>query len=321
MNRPVGRLFAIVDALQRRGRTTTAELAGELGVSERTAQRDLARLQELGITLDTTPGRSGGVSLAPGSVLLPLRFTDDELLALGLGVRLAARAVDGTLEQAAVRAFRRLEQVLTEETRTKLEALGQALALEPPGEPTGRVESLTVLELARAVHQTRTLVVRYAAPGNKESTRRVDPYGLARLHGHWYLVGYCHVRSGLRTFRVDRLRGFRSDGGTFVRPEAFDAFQAVATSLTRAQRPLICKIRLFTTVERVSHLRATPEMLVEPDPQGVLLTARAHEDHLEDLALDLLNLSCGLVVLEPPALKKAFADLGKRAAGAAGVAA
>ena len=36
--------------------------------------------------------------------------------------------------------------------------------------------------------------------------RRVDPYGLALRRGVWTLVGYCHLRQGLRTFHVHRIR-------------------------------------------------------------------------------------------------------------------
>ncbi len=34
----------------------------------------------------------------------------------------------------------------------------------------------------------------------------MDPYGLALRRGVWTLVGYCHLRQGLRTFHVHRIR-------------------------------------------------------------------------------------------------------------------
>ncbi len=74
-----GRLFKIVDLLQSAQRLTTGELAHRLGVSERTVSRDIGRLQELELPVEVTPGRQGGVSLAPGALLPALRFTDDEV--------------------------------------------------------------------------------------------------------------------------------------------------------------------------------------------------------------------------------------------------
>ncbi|MGH7296787.1 MAG: helix-turn-helix transcriptional regulator, partial [Polyangiaceae bacterium] len=35
----------------------------------------------------------------------------------------------------------------------------------------------------------------------------VDPYGLGFARGAWYLVGYDHTRTALRSFRLDRIRG------------------------------------------------------------------------------------------------------------------
>lgn len=308
---PARRLFALVDLLQSRGRATTPELARHLGVSERTLRRDLGRLRELDIPVEVNPGRAGGVSLPPGSLLPPLRFTDDELLALVLGVNLVSQTGDATLERASSRAVRRL-QVLTEGTRTRLEALDHALALGPPGVSSSNVASLTVLELAEAVHQRRTLELRYASRG-QASLRRVDPYGLARLYGRWYLVGYCHLRRDLRTFRLDRIRSFVGGAESFVRPEGLDAFDEIARSVALAQRPVRCQVRLFVSMERASRLLPGTDALLEPDPQGVLLTVRAHADYLEHVALELLGMFCKLEILEPPELKKAFVALGERA--------
>jgi predicted DNA-binding transcriptional regulator YafY len=312
----VTRLFTIIDFLQSHGQATTPELARSLGVSERTVQRDLVRLLALDIAVETTPGRSGGVSLAPGSLLSPLRFTNDELLALALGVKLVARLGDATLTTASSRAFKRLEQVLTEKTRTRLTALSHVLALESPTPVrTSKVESLTVLELAEAVHHQKTLELRYASSKRKESLRHVDPYGLARLYGNWYLVGYCHLRLDLRTFRVDRIRSFQSKRMTFVKPNDFDTYGEVVRSLNKAplEQAVLCRIRLFTNMEEASRLLPSVEALLEPDPKGVLLTAQVPVNYLKDFTLNFLALSCQLEVVEPRELKEAFLDMAKRA--------
>ncbi len=312
----VTRLFAIVDFLQSHGHTTTPELARALDVSERTVQRDLVRLHELDIAVEGIPGRTGGVSLAPGSLLSPLRFTEDELLALGLGVKLVARMGDAALEKASSRAFKRLEQVLTKRTRMQLEALTGALALKPPKTlKRSKVESFTLLELAEAVHKKQTLELRYASPKREESLRQVDPYGLAQLYGNWYLVGYCHLRLDLRTFRVDRIRSFQSKSTTFVKPNGFDTYSETVRSLNKAplEHAVLCRVRLFTTMEEASKLLPLLEALLEPTTEGILLTAQVPTKYLENFALKLLELPSQLEVLKPPALQEAFVTLGKRA--------
>jgi len=37
-----------------------------------------------------------------------------------------------------------------------------------------------------------------------ETERAVDPYGVLYRNGGWYMGGYCHLRQGLRAFRLDR---------------------------------------------------------------------------------------------------------------------
>lgn len=112
-----GRLFKMVDLLQSTQRLTTKDLAHRLGVSERTVSRDIGRLQNLDLPVEVTPGRQGGVSLAPGALLPALRFTDDEALALGYGLLLARRAGSVALEQATQSASERLSNVLGERSR------------------------------------------------------------------------------------------------------------------------------------------------------------------------------------------------------------
>jgi predicted DNA-binding transcriptional regulator YafY len=316
VNEVAPRLFAIVDFLQSHGQTTTPEIARALSVSERTVQRDLVRLQALDIAIEAVPGRAGGVSLAPGSLLSPLRFTEDELLALGLGINLVARLGDATLEQASSRAFKRLEQVLTAPTRTRLEALTATLSLKPSKAlKRSKVESFALLELAEATHKGQTLELRYISPGRAESLRRVDPYGLAQLYGHWYLVGYCHLRLGLRTFRVDRIRGFQRSNDNFAKPEDFDTYGETVRSLNRAplEHAVLCRVRLSATLEEASQRLPSFEALLEPTAEGVLLTAQVPTEYLQSFALKLLDLPHSLEVLEPDALQQTFVMLGERA--------
>lgn len=76
------------------------------------------------------------------------------------------------------------------------------IQLEQPGaHDTGLAGKLIDATAAR-----RTVTIAYRSAGSKKKTRRdVDPYGLFVRGGFWYLYGYCHLRKGPRTFRLDRL--------------------------------------------------------------------------------------------------------------------
>ena len=45
--------------------------------------------------------------------------------------------------------------------------------------------------------------------GQRTERRRVEPYGLAGSQDHWYLMAWCRLRGGGRSFRLDRMQGAR----------------------------------------------------------------------------------------------------------------
>jgi predicted DNA-binding transcriptional regulator YafY len=61
-----GRLVTLMLLLHRHGRMTARELAGHLGVSERTVLRDLEALSGVGVPVYAVRGRSGGFRLLEG---------------------------------------------------------------------------------------------------------------------------------------------------------------------------------------------------------------------------------------------------------------
>lgn len=311
------RLFRLVDLLQARGASTTADLAAALGVSERTVRRDLVRLADLDIPVQARPGRGGGVSVEPGALLAPLRFTDDELLAVHLGLLTLRPGRDGALACAAASAARRLETVLTPRARDRARALVDAVAAPPSRrgpDASGGADAERVLQIAEAVHARRRLRMRYGSPTSGETTREVDPYGLVRLE-RWYLAAHCHLRGALRTFRLDRIRALGATGASFERPGDFDAFGSVTASIALAPVPgsVLCRVHLETDIESAAAVLPPTAVFLEPVDDGVLLSTRAWEDELPHTALHLLRLPWRVTILEPEDLRDALRAVAARA--------
>src|SRR5919198_3266560 len=86
MYSPVTRLLTVLDLLQSRPNITAAQLAERLQVNARSARRYIVMLQDLGIPVEAERGRAGGYSLRPGYKLPPLMWTEDEALAITLGL-------------------------------------------------------------------------------------------------------------------------------------------------------------------------------------------------------------------------------------------
>jgi proteasome accessory factor B len=63
-----------------------------------------------------------------------------------------------------------------------------------------------------AIAARKSVQLSYFSPRAQAVTeRRVDPHGLAMRRGVWCLVGYCHLRQGVRTFFVHRIRSLSTN--------------------------------------------------------------------------------------------------------------
>lgn len=195
---------------------TAAEIAERLELDVRTVYRYMDDLLTSGVPISAESGPAGGYRLLPGFRGAPLFFSPDELAALAHAARLAS-AVGHPDEGALGSAFRKVEQTLTAEQSATLERRREVLAVatERPGAPP------LVGQLERAAAERVQLRLRYRK-AEAETDRIVDPHALFHRGEHWYLVGYCHLRSALREFRLDRIRAYLPTGERFTPDPAFD---------------------------------------------------------------------------------------------------
>jgi len=105
MARPTARVLSLLELLQSGGVRTVAELAGRLGVDERTVRRYADHLIDLDVPVESVRGRYGGYRLGSGYRMPPLMLSDDEALAVMLGLVAGRRTglvtTTGTAEIAA----------------------------------------------------------------------------------------------------------------------------------------------------------------------------------------------------------------------------
>jgi predicted DNA-binding transcriptional regulator YafY len=209
--------------LQRWGTIKASELAEELGVSERTVHRYMGMLDELGIPIYSERGPYGGFSLVRGYKLPPLIFTPEEATALYLGASLVKDIWGASYFDAAVGATAKLDNVLPDALLQEVKQAQRGLLV------TGWLRrdygpwAPILDDLRRSVAQRRQLRLVYQSFHRQVSERTVDPYALALQWGNWYLVGLCHLRDELRTFRVDRIQEVELADETFEVPAGFSA--------------------------------------------------------------------------------------------------
>jgi len=155
MTETSGRLLQLLSLLQARRDWSGTELAERLGVSGRTIRRDVERLRQLGYPVDSLTGPAGGYRLRAGTEIPPLLLNDDEAIAIAVGLRTAARSSVSGIEETAVQALVKLEQVLPSNLRRRVQALGSAMISPPVGGPTVDPQHLTVIAAPRAPTRRR----------------------------------------------------------------------------------------------------------------------------------------------------------------------
>jgi predicted DNA-binding transcriptional regulator YafY len=314
MYHPTTRVLTVLELLQAHQRLSGPELAARLEVNIRTVRHYITLLQDLGIPIEAERGRHGGYRLRPGFKLPPLMFTEDEALALTLGL-LAVRRLGLTAAAPAVEgALAKVERVMPATLRARVRAVQETLVIDDSSS-YGAPASATVLTFSIATQQRRRVRMLYRAWSDRETERALDPYGVVYYDGRWFAVGYCHLREGLRMFRLDRVLHAELRDETFTRPDDFDSLAYVVHSLATAPGVWTVEALLETTLELARQRVPASMATLEPTPEGVLL--RCHVENLDWIARFLVGLGCPLVVRRPPELREVFRRLAVEIAEAA----
>ncbi len=317
MNDTSSRLLTLLSLLQARRDWPGAELARRLEVSGRTVRRDVERLRELGYPVESLTGPAGGYTLRAGTAMPPLLLDDEEAVAIAVGLRTAAGTTVTGIEETAVRALVKLEQVLPARLRRRVTALGWATSTPPAGGPTVDPEHLTAI--ATACRDAEHLRFAYRDRQGTESRREVEPYSVVNLGLRWYLVAWDPAREDWRNFRVDRLSRPTSTGVRFTpRPlPAEDAATFVTESLAAQPYRYQARVVLHAPVEEIR--RHLPSGWGTADPLDEQATEfRTGDDDLQWLALRIAMFGVDFEVLEPPELGEQLRALASRLERAAG---
>ena len=297
---PTTRVLAVLELLQARGRLSGPELAERLEVDLRTVRRYVTMLQDLGIPVEAARGRHGGYRLRPGFRLPPLVFSDDEALALTLGLLSARRHGLATNAATVEGALAKLERVLPPDVRARVAAVQETLTIDE-----ARMQAIpatgTVMTLAVAVQDSRRVLMRYESARGDETERLVDLYGLVHMVGRWYAPGYCHLRADLRLFRIDRIRAVDLLDEHFDRPAEFDPLAFVQDALAVAPNAWHIEAILSTSLEEARAVVPLHEATLEPVEGGVVI--RFNVECLDEAARYLIGLGCPFLVKQPEELR------------------
>jgi predicted DNA-binding transcriptional regulator YafY len=310
------RVLRLLALLQRRPSWTSAELAAELGVTDRSVRRDVERLRALGYPVHATPGVGGGYQLGAGTRLPPLLLDDEEAIATAVSLRLATGGTVAGAGEAALRALAKLDQVMPPRLRAEVRAVHDATeTLVGPGV---QIDAELLVTLARACRDAVRVRFRYAPrrPEGEERERTVEPVRMVATNRRWYLMAWDVDREDWRTFRLDRMREVEATTWRFRPREHPDPVAYVQRSVTAAPYRYLARVRVHAPPDRVRELVPPQVGRIEEDQDGWCVLVAGGDD-LDWLAVHVARLGFTARVLEPPELREAAARLARRVAGLA----
>lgn len=294
----------MLELLQARGRIGGPELARRLEVGERTVRRYAVMLQEMGVPVEGERGRHGAYSLRSGYKLPPMMFTEEEALGLSLGLLAARRLGLAGAAPAVEGALAKLERVMPEALRRRVRAL-EATVSVAVARPAAAASSAWLLTLAAAVGERKRVHLRYRSESSGETERDVDPYGVMHREGYWYAAGYCHLRGGLRLFRVDRILAAAMLESTFERPVGLDTPEALLDTVAGSPGDeWLVEVLMETDAEDARWQLPPIGFSLEQTDGGTLM--RCSTGSLDWMARVLAGMESSFVVRRPAELQTAL---------------
>lgn len=217
------RLISMILLLQSRQTWKTGDLADELDVSERTIHRYILMLEDMGIPIYSERGPYGGFSLMRGYKLPPLIFTAEEATVLYMGVNLVEEVWGQIYRDAVTSVVAKLDNVLPDDLKQDVHRAQDSFVFSGLRAKDYRPWEPIIHALRQYITGRQTVQLTYHGFNLQETCRKVDPYALTFRGGLWYLIGYCHLRDAMRTFRVDRIQTVEPCERRFTIPGDFSA--------------------------------------------------------------------------------------------------
>lgn len=214
----VSRILDIIWNISRAPKQWTRKrLAEHFEVSERMITNDLQVIQH-GLRFELANEKGMGYYFVSVPQLPSVSYSLSEALALVLAAQ-SGRRMGGIPHADLSSAIARLSSVFPPEMRSLVERMDSGTE---GGAYLHREEMLAIC--SQAVSQRKALDITYvtASRDGDLSCRRVDPYAVVPYVKSWHLIGYCHLRRDIRTFKLDRIQDVVQTTTSFLPDDDFE---------------------------------------------------------------------------------------------------
>lgn len=274
------------------------DLMEEFAISKRTALRDIAELEALGVPLYTEVGRLGGYRILSHTLPLPIYFSDEEITAVMFALQALQNLTTTPFDKSYRQIYDKLWAVLS---RQQQKDLRHKLAHVVYHSIPSVTVSSCLKQIFSAAGKQSILQMQY----QQEQTGRLLVYvhELFFQAGIWYFHGYDVKQKRWHIFRCDRVQSCQllSSNKTPAFPFANEAEAAASLKHAPAIQETLSFACQLTASGREHFLKNDfYHMQLQPQADGTfLLTGTINPADLPYLIDYFISFGWGLKVLSP----------------------
>lgn len=215
----IDNILAILWMLSSGEKITAKQISEKLELNIRTVYRYIDTLSTSGVPIIAETGHNGGYTLLNNFIEAPLFFDFEEQTSL-FHAAVFAKDAGYYGDEALNRAISKLSQYSNQEQKTKINKYSTSLELISQLNSFSKEPILK--EVEQAIVDLYSVEIIYHKSGEKQSNYRlVDPYRIIYWNNKWYVIGFCHLRNDIRSFRVDRIESLILTENKFNQPGDF----------------------------------------------------------------------------------------------------
>lgn len=273
------RLLRIIYLIQTYPGIKAKELAAYCETSERTIYRDLNILSEAHVPI-FNEGKNKGYRFTGNFKLYPMDWTEEEYSAFKMLPILLADKMQTKAFQTAYEKVMAAHTAVRIDRKQAVSAISKVIKNE---QFTDQVKENDFLSLiSEAVLSKRTIeAVYHTQSWNVITKRKIDPYFLIPRNNRLYVIGYCHLKKEVRTFRLNRFRDIRILDVAFTMDNIhLKEYLQYTWSVIRGDKRIHFKVRFSNAVARYikeEDFNVEPRMTDLPDG-GLLFEVTLNDD-------------------------------------------
>ncbi|HCM90858.1 MULTISPECIES: WYL domain-containing protein [Vagococcus] len=205
------RLYEILWFMQQQKRFTATEIATRFDISTRTVQRYIVDLEDMGIFIEATKGKNGGMELISQPLLPPILFNQEEVISIFFAIHAISYIKPFPFKFNTEQAKQKLLSISHKQVQSQIIHLEQIFEIKIPDQ---KISAPFTEEIIQACLKKRIISGMYHS-SKKRSKKKLEPVGVYFQSDFWYLYATDCELEDIRHFRIDRFESLEVSNETF----------------------------------------------------------------------------------------------------------